>query len=125
MSVGRFMHALGRTWRVPRLRRRYLSVADQGVLSLTNIFVALLVARSFEAAEPFGAFGLAMVCHQLILGGTRAVVGEPLLSLYTETGPTVRRRLLPDLPPDADMPGTGGWELLDMSQGTHESVTSR
>ena len=48
-------------------------MADQGVSSLSNIVVAVIVARSVSAAE-FGAFGVAMVVYQLGLGLTRAAV---------------------------------------------------
>jgi hypothetical protein len=72
-------------------------MADQGASSLSNIVVAILVARSFTSAEPFGAFAVAQLGYALALGGSRAVVGEPLLSLYSGAGPSERRRLVADL----------------------------
>lgn len=83
--------------RQPRLRRRVLTMSDQAVSSLSNILAAVLVARSFDAPEPFGVFGLAMIVYQLVLGAKRSVVGEPLLSLYSHVLGPERRRLLPDL----------------------------
>lgn len=80
-----------------RNRRRALSMADQAASSLSNVLVALLVAHSFDTTEPFGAFGLAMVAYQMVLGVNRSVVGEPFLSLYSDASAEKRMRLLPDL----------------------------
>jgi hypothetical protein len=82
--------------RRPAMRRRVVVVADQAVSALSNTLVAVLVARSATAAG-FGAFSLAMVASQLVVGGVRALVGEPLLSLYSAERPSVRRRLEADL----------------------------
>jgi O-antigen/teichoic acid export membrane protein len=78
-------------------RRRVLVMCDQAASSLSNIVVAVLVARSFDTPEPFGAFGLAMVAYQLALGVARSLVGEALLSLYSNESAAVRRRLVGDL----------------------------
>ena len=72
-------------------------MADQAASSLSNILVAVIVARSFDSPEPFAAFGVAMVAYQLMLSGIRSVTGEPFLSLYSPAGPTQRRRLQADL----------------------------
>jgi hypothetical protein len=77
--------------------RRVLAIADQAASSLSNMLVFILVARSFDAAQPVGAFGLAMVVYTLILGAVRALVGEPLLSLYSPADASVRQRLVADL----------------------------
>jgi hypothetical protein len=83
--------------RKPSTRRRVLTMADQGASSLSNIVVAILVARSFDSAEPFGAFAVAQLGYALALGGARSVIGEPLLSLYSGATPSERRRLVADL----------------------------
>jgi hypothetical protein len=81
----------------PRMRRRVLTMSDQAVSSLSNILAAVLVARAFDSPEPFGAFGLAIVVYQLVLGVNRALVGEPLLSLYSHRDAAERDRVVPDL----------------------------
>lgn len=83
--------------RRPRTRRRVVVLSDQAVSSLSNVIPAILVARSFDSPEPFGAFGLAMIVFRLVLGGTKAVVGHPLLSLYSPLEPEDRRQAIPDL----------------------------
>jgi O-antigen/teichoic acid export membrane protein len=69
-------------------------MADQGVSSLSNIVVAVIVARSVSAAE-FGAFGVAMVVYQLGLGLTRAAVTDPLLSQHSHEPRDARARHVP------------------------------
>ena len=76
------------------MRRRALVMADQGVSSLSNIVVAIIVARSVSAAE-FGAFGVAMVVYQLGLGLTRAAVTDPLLSQHSHEPRDTRARHVP------------------------------
>lgn len=77
-------------------RRRAQAVGSQALSSLSNVLAALLVARSFDTPEPFGAFGLAMVAYQLMVGLTRALVGEPFLSLYSADDVSTRARLMRD-----------------------------
>ncbi len=69
-------------------------MADQGVSSLSNIVVAIIVARSVSATE-FGAFGVAMVVYQLSLGLTRAAVTDPLLSQHSHESRDQRARHVP------------------------------
>jgi O-antigen/teichoic acid export membrane protein len=76
------------------MHRRALVMADQGVSSLSNVIVAVMVARSVSAAE-FGAFGLAMITYSLALGMSRSVIGDPLLSRHSHEGPEARARLAP------------------------------
>jgi hypothetical protein len=83
--------------RRPQMRRRALALADQGVSSLSNVVVAVLVARAFGGPAHFGAFSLAMVAYQIVLGSLRALVGEPLLSLYSHETSGARRKLAADL----------------------------
>jgi O-antigen/teichoic acid export membrane protein len=71
-------------------------MVDQGVSSLSNVVVSVLVARSLPT-EGFGAFGLAVIAFLLVLGVTRALIGEPLLSQHSNATPEERRRLAPDM----------------------------
>lgn len=80
-----------------QVQRRALVLADQAVSSASNILVAILVARQVESAESFGAFSLAMIGYQIALSAARALVGEPLLSLYSSEPAARRRALVPDL----------------------------
>jgi hypothetical protein len=63
-------------------RRRALVMADQGASSLSNTVVGIFAARALTS-DGFGAFGLAWVAYFMALGACRALVGEPLLSLYS------------------------------------------
>ena len=80
----------------PEARRRLVVLADQAASSLTNVLVAILVARSVSASG-FGAFGLAMVVYQLVLGLARALIGEPFLARHASDGPEVRRGIVADV----------------------------
>lgn len=71
-------------------------MADQGAASLSNIVVGIIVARALPA-EGFGAFGLAWVAYLLAVGASRALIGEPLLSLYSQETSEERSRRVPDL----------------------------
>jgi O-antigen/teichoic acid export membrane protein len=76
--------------------RRALVMADQGVSSLSNFVVTIIVARLL-GANGFGAFSVALVAYQLASGGVRAVVGEPFLSAHSAHEPWVRTRAAADL----------------------------
>lgn len=82
--------------RDPVVRRRLLVMADQGASSLSNAWVAIAVAHRFTTSS-FGVFSLAMVTYQLVIGFTRALVGEPWLSLYSAESPSRRRGAVNDL----------------------------
>jgi O-antigen/teichoic acid export membrane protein len=77
-------------------RRRVLVMTDQGVSSLSNMLVGILVARALPA-DGFGAFGLAWVAYLLTVGVGRAFVGEPLLSRYSHEGSAERARHTPGM----------------------------
>jgi O-antigen/teichoic acid export membrane protein len=77
-------------------RRRVLVMADQGVSSLSNVVVTIIVARSVTGAA-FGAFAAATIGYALTIGIARAFVGEPLLSLYSHVAADDRRRRVPDM----------------------------
>lgn len=77
------------------LRRLGWGAADQAVSSLTNFALAVLVARSV-GARSFGAFALVMSVYALVLGGTRAVVGEPLGIRHSNSSLARSRDLIAD-----------------------------
>lgn len=93
----RSLRKAARRLREPQMRRRALVMSDQAASSVSNVLAAILVARSFDSPEPFGAFGLAMIVYQLVVGGAKSVIGHPLLSLYSPLDPEARRRVIPDL----------------------------
>jgi O-antigen/teichoic acid export membrane protein len=71
-------------------------MADQGASSLSNIVVGIFAARALSAEE-FGAFGAAWVAYLIAIGACRALVGEPLLSLYSHEDAGRRARRVPPL----------------------------
>jgi len=67
----------------PQHRRRVLVLADQAASSLSNVVVAVLVARSFpDETEPFAAFSLAVMVYQFTVGSVRGLIFEPELTLH-------------------------------------------
>jgi hypothetical protein len=79
-----------------RNRRRVLVVADQAASSLSNVVVAVLVARSFpDETEQFAAFSLALMVFQFAVGGVRGLLYDPLLALYSDRPRAVRYGLVP------------------------------
>ena len=54
------------------------TVIDQGLSALSNLLLSALVARSVTADE-FGAFAVAFLVYGLVLGLSRALIGQPLL----------------------------------------------
>jgi hypothetical protein len=77
-------------------RRRVLVLADQGISTLSNVVVAVIVARSLPS-DGFGAFGVATVAYLLVAGAGRALLGEPLLSRYSHRDRATRDAAIPDL----------------------------
>jgi O-antigen/teichoic acid export membrane protein len=57
-------------------------VADQAVSSLTNLAVAILVARSLGTSE-LGAFSVAFATYQVALNASRGLGTDPLLVRYS------------------------------------------
>ena len=68
-------------------------MVDQVASSLSNVVVAILVARSVSSVE-FGAFGLAMVVYGLSMGATRALTGETFMNVHAADEPEVRQTVL-------------------------------
>jgi hypothetical protein len=71
-------------------------MADQALSSLSNVLVSIFVARSLPP-QGFGAFGVAVAAFLLVLGTSRALIGEPLLSQHSEATPAERRQLVPHM----------------------------
>ncbi|HEY2998349.1 MAG TPA: hypothetical protein VGJ43_07225, partial [Acidimicrobiales bacterium] len=76
--------------------RRVLVVADQAASSLSNVVVAVLVARSFDTPEPFAAFSVAVVVFQFVVGCARGLVAEPMIQQHSAGPAENRRALVPD-----------------------------
>lgn len=64
------------------MRRRLLSVVDQGLSSLSNMLLAAFVAHSVSASA-FGVFAIVAGIYLFALGCVRSLIGEPLLILRT------------------------------------------
>ena len=80
-----------------RNRRRALILADQAASSLSNVVVAVLVARSFpDETEQFAAFGLAMLVFQFLVGCVRGLLFEPALALYSARPRAERMGIVPE-----------------------------
>lgn len=79
-----------------RNRRRALILADQGASSLSNVVVAVLVARAFpDETEQFAAFALAMLVFQFVVGCVRGFLYEPALSIYPDRPRVERMQIVP------------------------------
>ena len=68
-------------------RRIGWGLADQGLSSLTNFVVGIVVARSV-GVEQFGAFGLAFAAYLIVVGLSRAVTAQPVLIRYSGVDPS-------------------------------------
>jgi O-antigen/teichoic acid export membrane protein len=81
------------SWRVMRQAFHRLSwgVADQAMGALTNVLLALYIARTL-GAQQFGAFSLAYVTYGLAINASRGLSADPLLIRFSGTHlPTWRR----------------------------------
>jgi O-antigen/teichoic acid export membrane protein len=65
--------------------------ADQGLSSLTNAALALVVADAVSRIE-FGAFSLALVTFSFVIGLGRSLIGDCYVVRFTGTPRRVRRR---------------------------------
>jgi len=59
-------------------RRLGFATVDQAMSGASNLLIAVLAARLL-GVESFGLFGITMLVYIVVLGGSRALVGEPLL----------------------------------------------
>ena len=81
---------------VRKNRHRLMVMADQAASTLSNAVVTILVA-SRSSPTDFGYFALTLVAYQFAIGAIRSMVGEPLFALYSDKGPSVRRRIVSDV----------------------------
>jgi O-antigen/teichoic acid export membrane protein len=73
-----------------RSRRAAWSVLDQGLSSLTNFAVGIVVARS-AAPRDFALFAIAFSVYLTVIAGSRAICTEPLVVLYSARSESDRR----------------------------------
>ena len=92
MSIQRFAQA-----RLALLKGRQASlriswmVIDQGLSALTNLLLSVMVARS-TTASAFGAFAVAFLVYGLVIGFSRALVGQPLQISFASATPEEFRK---------------------------------
>jgi O-antigen/teichoic acid export membrane protein len=70
---------------VKLLGRAGWTTGDQVLVSLTNMALNVLVARALSQ-EGFGAFAVAFAVYSLVVGGSRALVNQPLVVRFTGEG---------------------------------------
>ncbi|MBC3761624.1 hypothetical protein ACUN7V_08245 [Quadrisphaera oryzae] len=70
---------------VKLLGRAGWTTGDQVLVSLTNMALSVLVARSLSQ-EGWGAFSVAFAVYSLVIGGSRALINQPLVVRYTGEG---------------------------------------
>jgi O-antigen/teichoic acid export membrane protein len=74
-------HGVGRL-----ARRAGWNVVDQVLSALSNVLLAILVARTVDA-EGFGAFSTAFLVFSLVVALSRAVIGQPLQISFAAADP--------------------------------------
>lgn len=72
----------GRRQRRTMARRIGWGVADQGISSLSNFALGVLLARTLDASD-FGAFGLAFVAFGFVISAVRGPSTDPLLVRFS------------------------------------------
>lgn len=80
----------------PENRRRALALGDQAASSLTNVIVAILVMRSV-GPDKFGAFSVALISYQIVIGLARALIGEPYLARHSGDSFDARRAVVAEI----------------------------
>ncbi|PWJ56078.1 Membrane protein involved in the export of O-antigen and teichoic acid [Quadrisphaera granulorum] len=70
---------------VKLLGRAGWTTGDQVLVSLTNMALSVLVVRSLSQ-EGWGAFSVAFAVYSLVIGGSRALINQPLVVRYTGEG---------------------------------------
>ena len=73
------------------LRRMGWGVADQGVSSMSNFALGIIVARSL-GPEGFGSFSLAFITYSFILCASRGLATDPLVVRFSHAEPGAWRR---------------------------------
>jgi len=76
---------------VGRSQHARWALADQGINSLSNFALTILVARS-SSPVAFGAFSLGYITYLFLLGIVRALCSEPYLVGYSSAKPQNRKR---------------------------------
>lgn len=71
-------------------KSRFITIADQGVSSLSNFVAVAIIARSGSPQE-FGQFALAYAGLMLLLGAQRALVCETLLVRFSQQGALTKK----------------------------------
>lgn len=75
---------------IPGLRKQASwAMADQGMSSLTNFALTIVVLRTMPLAE-FGVFSLVFALYQLTLSAGRALVGQPLAIRFSASPAATR-----------------------------------
>jgi O-antigen/teichoic acid export membrane protein len=77
------------------VRRAGWSAVDQGLSSLSNVALGVLLARELTR-EAFGAYGLAFAAYALVLSATRGLVSSVLQIRFTAAEPSSQRGALRD-----------------------------
>ncbi|QJY47034.1 hypothetical protein [Pseudonocardia broussonetiae] len=72
-------------------RRIGWGIADQGVSSLTNFALGIVVARALDPAG-FGVFGLAWVTYGVVLNVSRGLCSDPFTVRFSAADPADRAR---------------------------------
>jgi len=70
---------------VKLLGRAGWTTGDQVLVSLTNMALNVLVANALSK-EGFGVFAVAFAVYSLVVGGSRALINQPLVVRYTGEG---------------------------------------
>ena len=99
-------------------------LADQGLSSLTNFALGIVVARSLAPRE-FGAFGIAFGVYTMGLGLSRALTGEPLMVRFSASRPERWRGAAPAATGTAVLVGTVlGLVCIVLAMITHGVLAS-
>ncbi len=77
----------------PGLRGASWSIVDQGVYSLSNVVLAILIARQVTAEE-FGAFATVYIVYVCSQGVNEGIHGEAFAVAYSAAGADRRRSML-------------------------------
>ena len=81
------------TARTRLLRNASWNLVDQALSALSNIILAVAVARSVSAAG-FGAFSIAFVIFGIFIALTKSLVGQPLQMRFSGADPTEQRQAI-------------------------------
>jgi len=65
--------------------------ADQGLSSLTNAALSIVVAKNVSK-DDFGSFSLALVTFTFVIGLGRSMIGDPYVVRFTDADASAKRR---------------------------------